>query len=334
MIRFLITLLGLFLLAIGGFVIYNSGNTFQAKFKNIDGLPVGAPVTALGIDVGEVARTIPVNDGVIVTVKTKNKSFPKLPPGSQLTITTFGAGQGKVLEVIPPNEALDDNAAWIVQEPITTESWIHASVELFDEMQKFSEFIIRKFTPENFDKMRSSFSEASESLEQTVQNLKQHQQKLTDLKEDLATKANDANQLLVQLQKPIAELNSIISDKGLASNFKGGFDEFSENLDKLSKNITDPKVVTNIKSFKSQVLNNLNEINTSLSALDETVTDPELTTKLKDFNQHVKKLNQFYEGLDNEKVTENVKKSVEVTKELTTTLEKTTTELANDSKEE
>src|SRR3990167_1209437 len=109
MIRLAIFLLGIFILVLGIYIYFNPEETFEAKFKNIDGLPKGAPVTALGVKVGEVVRTRSISDGVIVTVKITNKSFLKPLPGSQLTITSFRPSQGRVLEISAPDENIDTN---------------------------------------------------------------------------------------------------------------------------------------------------------------------------------------------------------------------------------
>ena len=188
MIRLAIFLLGIFVLAVGIYIYFNPEETFEAKFKNIDGLPPGAPVTALGVKIGEVVRTKLISDGVLVTVRIADKSIPKPPPGSLLAITSFRPNQGRVLEIIPPDEKLDENKAYIVQEPITSESWLHASLELLDRLKEVSALIMKYATPENFDKVRMAFSRASESLNETANNLLSHESDLINIKQKLTKK--------------------------------------------------------------------------------------------------------------------------------------------------
>src|SRR3989338_7494487 len=123
MIRLAIFLLGVFILLGGIYIYFNPEETFQAKFKNIDGLPTGAAVTALGVRIGEVLRTKSVGDGVIVTVRITNKSVPKPPSGSQLAITSFRPGQGRVLEVIPADQVLAEDRELIIPAPLPHETW-------------------------------------------------------------------------------------------------------------------------------------------------------------------------------------------------------------------
>ena len=129
MFRLFLNLLLLILIFFGIYSYFNSQKIFEAKFKNIDGLPIGAKVTALGTRIGEIIKAKPVNDGVIVTVRITNKYFAGPEPGSQLVITSFRPGQGRVLEVIPPGTELPENKAWIIKEPVTADNWLQASLD-------------------------------------------------------------------------------------------------------------------------------------------------------------------------------------------------------------
>ena len=320
MVRLAIFVLGIFILTIGLYVYFNPEETFEAKFKNIDGLPKGAPVSALGVKIGEVIRTKSVHDGVIVTVRITNKSVSKPPSGSQLVITSFNPNSGRVLEIIPPDENLSENRAYIIHEPITNESWLYASLDLLDRLKDFSGLVMKQVTPENFEKVRLSFSRASESLNQTANNLLEHESDLIRVKQNLTNKTTEANALLVQLQKPIASLNKIISVKNITASFKGDFSEFSENLTKISENVSAPKFMNDLKSFKTNILNHLNEVNASLISTSDSLTNSELSTNIMDFNTRIKRLNSFYDELNKRDLKKIVKDSTKKTKEVTTML--------------
>ncbi len=324
MVRLAIFLLGIFILVTGIYIYFNPEETFEAKFKNIDGLPKGAPVTALGVKIGEVVKTKAIGDGVIVTVRITNKSLPKPPPGSQLAITSLRTNQGKVLEIIPPDENLDKNKAFIVQEPITTESWLHASLELLDGLKETSGQIVKYATPENFEKVKLAFFRASKSLNETANNLLAHESDLIGMKQKLTKKTTEANKLLIQAQKPIASLNKVINDKNITASFKGDFKEFSDDLMKISQNISNPKFTNDLKSFKTNVLNHLNEVNTSLTSVNESLTDSESIKNLMDFNTNVKNLNAFYDELNKKDLKKDWKDSVKKAKKVTTMLSEQT----------
>ena len=320
MIRLAIFLLGIFILSVGIYIYFNPEETFEAKFKNIDGLPTGAPVTALGVKIGEVLRTKSAGDGVIVTVKITNKSVPKPPSGSQLAITSFRPGQGRILEIIPADQGLTENKDLLVHEPITNETWLHASLDLLDGLKGASEQIIKYVTPENFEKARIAFSRASESLNETANNLLGHESDLINMKRKLDKKTSEANALLIHLRKPITSLNKVINDKNITASFKGNLGEISNDLTKISANISNPKTISDVKSFKTDVLNYLNEVNSSLISADKSISDSELSKDLMDFNSNVEELNAFYDELNKKDIAKTVKESVKKTREITTML--------------
>ena len=324
MVRLAIFLLGIFILVLGIFIYFNPEITFEAKFKNIDGLPKGAPVTALGVKIGEVIKTKSISDGVIVTVKITNKLFKKPLAGSQLAITSFRPNQGRVLEIISPDENTSENKALIVQEPITNESWLHASLELLDGLKEISGQIIKYVTPENFKKVRIAFSRASESLNETANNLLEHESDLISMKQKLARKTTEANKLLIQAQKSITALNKVINDKNITALFKSDFKEFSDDLTKISQNISTPKFTSDLKSFKTNVLNHLNEVNASLTTTSDSLTNSESIKTLMDFNTHIEKLNAFYDEVNQKAILKTAKDSAKKAREITTMLAKQT----------
>ena len=317
MIRLVIFFLGIFILVMGIYIYFNPEETFEAKFKNIDGLPAGAPVTVLGVKIGEVIKTKSVDGGVLVTVKITNKSFSNPSSGSQLAITSFRPGQGRVLEVLPPDDNLSENKAYIIREPITNESWLQASVELLDGLKQASGQIIKYVTPENFERVRMAFSRTSESLNKTANNLLEHESDLIRVKQKLTKRAIEANILLTKLQKPIASLNKIVNDKNIKTSFKGDFREFSENLTKISENISNPSIISDLKSFKTDILNHLNEVNASLISTDKGLMNSELSKNLMEFNSHLEKLTTVYDDINKKDIGANIKRSVKKAKEVT-----------------
>src|SRR3989338_2673896 len=248
-----------FIIGLSIYAYVDSQRTFEAKFKNIDGLPQGASVTAFGTEIGKVIKTRPTHDGVIVTVKITNKRFPKPEAGSQLTITSLRPNQGRVLEIILPEEDTNGTKAWIIQEPITTDTWLHASLELVNRLEMFSHSIIKQLTPENFQNARNAFARASESLSQTAAHLAENEKKLIELKNRFANKTNEANELLIRLQKPINTLNKIIANKDFPEALKGDLGNFSQDLINISNNVLKPEFFNDVMAFNVNILDNLNK---------------------------------------------------------------------------
>ncbi len=324
MFRSILILLLIFI-ASASYVIYkNSEKTFEAQFKNIDGLPNGAKVTALGVTIGKVIRTKPIEDGVVVTVKITNKSFSYPEPGSQLTITSFRPNQGRVLEVIPPDKKLAESKAWIVREPITTESWLHASLELGNNLKDSSEKIIKELNPENIEKAKTAFIEASRTLRQLANHLHENEEHLNMLQERFSQGGGEAAALLLRLHKPIDSLSQIVSNDELIMSFGVKAGDFVQNLDEISNNINKPEFVTNIGLFKTKILDHLNTVNSSLIVESRDLNNSELKQKIKIFSSHVDNLNTFYENLSKKDIRKSVIDSAKKARTVTTELEQKT----------
>ena len=162
------------------------------------------------------------------------------------------------MEIIPPSKEINETSAWIVQEPITSESWLHASLDIVEGLKTVSQVVIKYVTPENFEKARAGFAQASEVLNHIAEHATEHQKDLAGINERFSQKADEANKLLLALQKPIASLNKIITDRNLKSSIKDDLAQFSENFNSISGKISDPDFVTNSKSIKEEILSNLN----------------------------------------------------------------------------
>lgn len=320
MFRFLIKFLAVFFIVVSLFVCFNSQRTFEAKFKHIDGLPKGAPVTVLGVKIGEVIRTTPTKDGILVKVRLTNKSASTPQAGSQLTITSFRPNQGRALEIIPPNIELQENTAWVIQEPITTESWMYASLELLEGLKNFSKALIKHVTPENFKEARLVCTETSKSLNSILKSLQNYEDTLSSAKEKFSAKTREVNQLLFRIKAPIDSLNEIISDKNITTGFKNDLLEFSDNITLISQNIINPEFIQNIFDKRNEILSYLNQINASLIANDEKITNSQLKQKIKQFNMHILNLNEFYENVQEEDI-KKMKESISKARKIITDLE-------------
>ena len=307
----------MFLLIFTGVTVYvyfNSQRTFEAKFKNVDGLPKGAQVTLVGVPIGHVIKTRPLKDGVMVTVRITNRKIPRPEAGSQLAITSFRPGYGRVLEIIPPQEKIS-NTAWIVQEPITVESWLEASLYMFESLKSFSENVIRNLTPENVETARQIFLKTSDSLEQTAGHFIEQQDQLVELKGKIDNKVGETNELFIRLQKPITSLNKLINDKNLPRSLKSELSDFSNNLLSISDNLTNGEFISNVMVFKTMILDRLNEINVELIAADEKVKNSDFSNKLMIYNYHLKKLNDYYATLNAEQIKTSTRTFVKKAKE-------------------
>lgn len=312
----------------------NRHKTFSAKFKNIDGLPKGAPVTALGVMVGEVVRTKSIDDGVIVTIKITNKSFENLQKGSELTITSFRPGHGRILEIIPQNSDTSVDKSFVAMEPVTTESWLHAALDILDGLKIFSHAVIKHLTPENIHNVRTALKNATESLNKTRDKLSEYEANLIDVREKFSKGTEEAYELILRLKKPIESLNQIINNNGISDSHRNDLSEFVKNVQKISSDITSPDFLTNIKSKKIEILQDLNAVNTTLQTLDKKVLDSMLIQNIKDFNGHIAKLNSFYSNLNKKDLRKIVRESVEKTRKATEKLESKTSELIKNFKNE
>ena len=329
MLRFILFIFGIALLCLGISVFSSAEKTFEAKFKNIDGLPKGAPVTALGVKIGEVVKTRTIKDGIIVNVKITNTTFPKPEAGSQLAITSFRPNQGRVIEIISPDKIADENKAWIIKEPITTESWFYASLDILDGIKQFSESAIKVVTPENFNKARTTISMISGSVQETANRFAEHEGDLISLKRKLEVKASEANTLLVRLKEPINKLNELIYIDGNVGETKKDLRDFTGLVASISTNVSDNDFVTMIKSFKMNILNHLNEVNDSLIEQDTDVIKSTLPKKLQAVNKNLESLNNKVGSINSKDLKPKTLKSLEKAKSIISDLEEKTSKMKN-----
>lgn len=329
MFKLVLKLFLVVLVAVGVCVFYNSQRTFEAKFENIDGLPNGAPVTALGVRVGKVVKTTPVEDGIIVKIRITNNSFPYPPPGSKLAITSFRPGQGRLLEVIPPEEKLDKDTAWLVKEPVTSESWLHASLELVENLQDISKTIIKNVTPENLSKVRILIAQTSDTLEDMANSLRTYERNLDFITKRLSIKVDEANQLVNNLRNLLDSLNNLVKNDKLVSSLKGDVKTFSDKVAVIGEAIKTPDFKMTVEEFKTNILDHLNELSTTLTDAGKSIQESDIKQDIANFNEHVNNLNIFYDNVLKHDVKTITKESVEKAREAVTNASKITKELAN-----
>jgi len=314
MLRNLFALIVFMGLGLTTYVIYSSQRTFQATFKNVDGLPKGAPVTALGVRVGEVIRTKPFKNGILVTIRITKKSFKTPEPGSQLTITSFRPGQGRVIEVIPPKEKIDERNAWVIQEPITNQSWLYASLDILDGIERFSRDVIVHVTPENFTKTRSALKIASTSLNQTASHLSNYQESLLILKDNLSEKADEGSRVVNKANITLSMLSKSLNID--STGVKNSFSEFTDDLSNVSVSVGNSTLPGKLKFFKSSIQDYLTDVNSSLIQDGKNIDNPLYKEKYFEFKSGIQKLNTLIAKHDVSKVLsfkEKVHKASEAT---------------------
>lgn len=328
MMNFITRLLIVFALVVTGYAYKTSQRTFQAKFKHIDGLPKGAPVTTLGVRIGEVVSTKPASDGVLVKIRITNRDVPIPPPGSRLSITSFIPGRGRHLEIILPPDEEDTSKAWLVNEPVNTETWLQASIEILDGLKAYSNATIQYVTPENLGKVRKGFQEASGTFRSVADGLEGYERNLADLQERLELKTDQAKALVNILQSSVVSLNEVIEDEEFTNSISENTSSFASDIKKVSKAIKDPKLVGDIGELKTEVVDSLNNINNYIARADTSVNNPGLKKKMKDFNNHIESLNEFYEEVNKSNIEEVAKKTAKDARNIITELSETTQEIA------
>ncbi|MBI1858590.1 MAG: hypothetical protein HYR97_05710 [Candidatus Melainabacteria bacterium] len=306
-----------------------SEKTFEATFRNIDGLPIGAPVSALGTKIGEILKTTPIDEGVKVTVRITNKKIPPPPPGSLLTITSYKPGQARVLEIIPPSPDLGDSKAWLMREPITTESWLTASMELWNGLKNFSEITLKYLTHENVTKVRTTIEGFADTLNTTAEKIRGYEKEFERVTERLSLKANEANELVTNLRQSLDSLNAVLVDKQIAAYLKDHIGEFSKNITEIKDTVSNPMFITKVSDVKSQILDQLNQTNAILIDAKENIKNQELIQNINRFNENVTNLNKFYDNLLQKDVKKIAAHGITKAKEVTEKASQETGKLLN-----
>ncbi len=305
------------------YIFKNSEKTFEAVFKHVDGLPKGAPVTALGVKVGEVVRSKPIKNGILVKIRITRKDFSLPHPGSQLSITSFRPGQGRVIEVIPPKNREEETRAWIINEPITAETWLYASIEILDGLKSASQSILKHVTPENFDKARIVLKNTSETLDVTKDHLTVYQDRLVSLENNLSKKAEEGNLLFQDLKSKTNSLKRNLDIKTASGEVNNDFSTFSNKVQLISENILKTDFLSKFNDFKINVINSLDEVNDSLVEDGQKVTNKEFKDKFKSINQRLVSANSHLEKIDKSKI-QGLKVNASKTRETLTKIESST----------
>lgn len=112
----------------------NQPNEYKIFMPDVDGLIVGSPVRAMGIEVGHITKIKPVHDEVYVKFIITDKSV-KIPQGTVATVEFSGMAGSKSLELYLPDENtyIDSSVPLLsVSEP----KRLHEAAGLLNEMFK------------------------------------------------------------------------------------------------------------------------------------------------------------------------------------------------------
>ena len=80
-------------------------NEYNIFMPDVDGLIVGSPVRAMGIEIGHVTYIKPIRDEVFVKFVITDKTVPSIPQGSFVTVEFSGMAGSKSLELYLPDES-------------------------------------------------------------------------------------------------------------------------------------------------------------------------------------------------------------------------------------
>ena len=109
-------------------------NEYSIFMPDVDGLIVGSPVRAMGIEVGHVTKIKPVRDEVYVRFVIDNKDIT-IPQGSVITVEFSGMAGSKSLELYLPNQnTYIDSSVPILS--VAEPKRLHDAAGLLNEMFK------------------------------------------------------------------------------------------------------------------------------------------------------------------------------------------------------
>ncbi len=112
----------------------NDNNDYNIFMPDVDGLIVGSPVRAMGIEVGHVVKIKPTNDEVFVKFIITDKDVI-IPQGTKATVEFSGMAGSKSLELYLPDKTsyLDSSTPLLEVNPPKR---LHDVASLFNDMFK------------------------------------------------------------------------------------------------------------------------------------------------------------------------------------------------------
>ena len=113
---------------------HNTLNEHSIFMPDVDGLIVGSPVRAMGIEIGHVSKIKPVKDEVFVKFIITDKSI-KIPRGTVATVEFSGMAGSKSLELYLPNKKTIINSSVPIIK-VESPKRLHDAAGLLNEMFK------------------------------------------------------------------------------------------------------------------------------------------------------------------------------------------------------
>lgn len=173
----------------------NSKNVYNIFMPDVDGLIVGSPVRALGIEIGHVIKIQPMKDEVFVRFIVTDESV-QLPQGTQATVEFSGMAGSKSLELyLPDKDTYIDSSVPLLS--VTPPKRLSDATGLLNEMFKKIGNIIAVSSRFGAKLSEIDFPEAGKDVKEPKEFLK-YADDIIDLQQkrvdDLGRKLNDRKQ--------------------------------------------------------------------------------------------------------------------------------------------
>lgn len=251
---------------------FNNFPRYAVTFKDIDGLPVGAPVRFAGLHVGHVVKEELKNEKVHVYFKITKRGV-EIPEGSYAGVEFTGLAGSKSLEIKPPDKKMEPNSGFQKIEPLRINLFLKMQNDIFSAILDFSNSIL-SFLKQNEDSAKANLKNAADYLKGKADSLEEIKQNVIDNSEKTASSAKNIKSIIEDTNKSIALINKNMADfaedeqtkqsletlKKTARNLNDFLE--SQKLNEVNENI---KLVNNkITDIKERELNYINEFNASL----------------------------------------------------------------------
>ena len=260
---------------------------YVVEFKDIDGLPIGAPVRVSGLHVGHVVKQELKDDKILITFKITDENI-KIPIGSIAGVEFTGLASSKSLEIQPPRIKIVSGRQLYTVEPLRANSLLEIQSVVVKTTIDFLDGII-SFIKKNEKTIGPKLKNASKLFKEKTSSLEKTEKLLKE-------KTNEA----IQETKELTEL------------VKGTCENVEVIHEAVNNFVTDEETKNRIIKIKESAKN-----------LNKLIQSGESQKKLDEINRKAKKINGDLEIL-NKKIDKVKNREVAYIKEFSESLKSVT----------
>lgn len=263
--------------------LFNNFPKYTVRFKDIDGLCIGAPVRLAGVHVGHVVRQELEDNKVLITFKVVNKKA-KIPKGSTAGIESTGLAGSKSLEIKPPESENPGGAILQPVGPLRIDSIKEIISILSEATLDFSESVF-SFLDKNAQDAGSNLKKTTEYIQKKTRELELSGERIENAGKNAIRKTKKVKEMVKETSDNIENIKKTMENIDPNEKMADSIDTIKTSTEKLTEFIEKGEARQKIQAMDGK----LRKFNEKTAKLNEKIN------KIK--NKELGYLNEFNESL-------------------------------------